>query len=287
MALHYSYPDRLYLLSDTYGGHETWDPLKSPDIDARIATDIRSCITGVRREFDILGGESVTDHVLRTVIKLHDEGGDRIPGTTGVFINHEPRTTQHRNGNSFYLAEVGPKIKVAATPVSALSPIKERVTTLHHLPNEDNGLYAAREQFRSSYTVVLLAEDHGLKLVEDDPRIAIPDYPAGCSLIYVDRFGNLVLYEHGDRQNILAEAVAGEPGENLNLTIGEASSSVAIGTSLADAEPGSLVLYRNDGHFEVITKWKSEWTAQERLRYSAYERFHKPQIGPIFPRTST
>jgi hypothetical protein len=285
MPSSYLYPDRLYLLSDTYGGHETWDPLKLPDIDARIATDIRSCITGVRREFDIFGGESVTDHVLRTVAKLHDEGGDRVPGTTGVFINYEPRTTQRQNGNSFYLAEIGPQIRVVATPVSALSPIKERVTALYHLPNEDNGLYEAREQFRSSYVVVLLAANHGLKLIEDDPQEKIPDYPSGCRLSYIDRFGNLVLYEHVTENEVVTsvkEVVRKNVEEVYQLYIGTVRCNVLIGTDLAEALPGTLVVYPNDGNIEVVSKWSpdSKWSGIiGKLENSVFEKFRRPKIG--------
>lgn len=282
---HYSYPDRLYLLSDTYGGHEAWDPLKSPDIDARIATDIRSCIEGVRREFDIFGGEFITDHVLRTIVKLHGENGDDcVIGTTGVFINHEPRTTQGQNGNSFYLAEVGPQIKVVATPVGALSAIKERVTALYHLPNEDNGLYEAREQFRSSYTVVLLAADHGLKLVEDDPKIVIPDYPSGCRLAYVDRFGNLVLYEHSVKEEkSVIGVIRKNTGNVYQLALSGIRRNVLIDTSLSEALPGTLVAYLNDGHIEVVSKWYRQYSpklwSKQRLKDSAFEKFHRPAIG--------
>lgn len=277
------YPDCLYLFSDTYGGHETWDPLKSPDVDARIATDIRSCITGVRREFDIFGEESITDHVLRTVVKLHDEnGGDRIAGTTGVFINHAPRTTQHQNGNPFYLAEIGKQIRVVTTPVSVLSSIKERVAALYHLP-EDNELYKILEQFRSSYAVVLLATNHGLKLVRDDPKTVIPDYPSGCRLAYVDRFGNLVLYEHSANEEVdgIREVIRKNTNEIYQVGIGRVRRNLTIGTSLAEAKPESLVVYPNDGHIEVVTKWHSTWTAKEKLKHSAFEKFRRPQIGAL------
>ncbi len=285
--------NRLYLFSDTYGGQEEWDPLKSKDADARIATDIRSGLPNVRREFDIFGAEQITDHVLRQVLNLHAElrarGDEKDAGVTGVFINSAPRTTQNLNGDSaFYLAHLGDCVRVVATPVSALSAVKKQVTRLYHLPNENNGLYSAREQFRSSYTVALLAADHGLKLVEDDPDVVIPDAAEGVRLAYVDRFGNMVFYDNTKEQGSFLRQVndkqasggfAGVGGGITKLAIGDVSREVVSGTCLAAAAPGALTVYGNDGNVEIVSKWSSAWSTSDKVKNSAYNQFGRPKLG--------
>lgn len=270
------FPDRLYLHSDTYGGDAIWS--LSPDIDAIITTHIRSGIKHVVREFDIFGREKITDHILRAALKLHDER--KNAGTTGIFINSAPRTKKNSNGEPFYRAETDNGVRIVSTPLEALSAIKGRVTRLQHLSNEDNELYDALiEQFRSSIAVILLASNHGIPLIEDDPNI-IPDYPSGCRLAYVDRFKNLVLHEHAAEdpesvRKIIRECV----GRVCQLNIGGIRQKVIIGTSLSQADPGSLAAYCNDGNIEVITKWSPEWNARKKLQYAAFEQFHRPEIG--------
>lgn len=273
-----SYPSRVYLLSDTFGGQREWNPYTSPDIDAHITTDIRSRVQGVRREFDIFGAEGITDHVLRTIATLHEENHPH--GSTGVFINSAPRTDIGTNGESFYVAEVGDAVRVVATPLAVLAAIREKITRLWHLPNEDNGLYGPEEQFRSSYTPQLLAPNHGLSLDEDDPKI-IPEYPEGCRVSYVDRFGNLVLFENNPHAGVesLRDHIASRLGEIIGLKIGQMCQNVVVGTSLKDAPNGTPVLYKNDGHFEVIAKWQQGQSAEDKLKKSAYEIFGRPEIG--------
>lgn len=269
------FPDRIYLLSDTYGGAQTWNPYESPDIDAHIATDIRSRFPGVHRSFDTFGAKAISDHVLRTVVALHDAIAD--PGRTGVFINSAPRTEEGVNGHPFYVADTDNDLRVVVTPLSSLSAIKPRVTRLRHLPNEDNGLYSEREQFRSSLTAVLLADNHGLDLTEDSPS-DIPEYPEGCRVAYVDRFGNLVLFENQEIGSI-CDVIAGSVGGIIQLRIGSVLQEVIIGESLGEAKPGSLVIYPNDGNIEVVSKWGPDWGAQESLEKSAYEQFERPDTG--------
>lgn len=270
------FPDRLYLHSDTYGGDAMWS--LSPDIDAIITTHIRSGIKHVVREFDIFGREKITDHILRTALRLHNER--KNAGTTGVFINSAPRTKKNSNGEPFYRAETDNGVRIVSTPLEALSAIKGRVTRLQHLSNEDNELYnAIIEQFRSSIVVVLLASNHGIPLIEDDPSI-IPDYPSGCRLAYVDRFKNLVLHEHAVEdpksvRKIIRECVGGV----CQLSIGGVRRNVPIGTSLSEANPGSLAAYCNDGNIEVISKWAPEWDVKEKLKHAAFEQFRRPEIG--------
>lgn len=175
-----SYPDRMYLLSDTFGGNgdtskeepAVWHPFTSPDIEAHIATDIRSDFRGVRQKFDIFGAEKISDHVLCATFDLQNKNS--ASGTTGIFVNHAARTEKGKNGEPFYVAQLGDAVRVVATPLSALSAVRNRIHRLYHLPNENNGLYGPHEQFRSSFTPRLLAQNHGLELVEDDPSI----YPA-------------------------------------------------------------------------------------------------------------
>ena len=271
------YPNRIYLLSDTYGGNRTWDPFESPDIDAHIATDIRSRFPNVHRSFDTFGAKKISDHVLRTAVTSNDENPES--GRLGVFINSAPRTEEGSNGEPFYVADTDNNVRVVATPLSALSAIKHRITLLRHLPNEDNGLYSALEQFRSSFTAVLLANDHGLDLIED-PVSDIPEYPTGCIVSYVDRFGNLVLFENpisevGSIRDIIANCVGGI----LNLSIGSVRKEVVIRESLGDAKPGSLVIYENDRNIEVVSKWGEDWNTEECLNKSAFEQFGRPEIG--------
>ncbi|MBU1018743.1 MAG: hypothetical protein ABII07_06275 [Patescibacteria group bacterium] len=274
-----SYPDRIYLLSDTYGGQQTWNPYESPDIDAHIATDIRSRFPDVRRSFDTFGAKAISDHVLRTIVALHDAVSGL--GSTGVFINSAPRTEKGSNGEPFYVADTDNGIRVVATPLSALSAIKDRIAGLKHLPNEDNGLYTEREQFRSSLTAVLLAGNHGLDLIEDSPS-DIPEYPAGCRVSYADRFGNLVLFEKNDQETgSIRDTIASGIGRVINLNIGSVERELVIGESLGEAKPGSLVIYPNDGNIEVVSKWGPDWSAQDSLKRSAYEQFEKPSIGTI------
>lgn len=270
------FPDRIYLHSDTYGGDAVWS--LSPDIDAIITTHIRSGIKHVVREFDIFGREKITDHILRAALKLHDER--KNVGTTGIFINSAPRTKKNSNGEPFYRAETDHGVRIVATPLEALSAIKGRVTRLQHLSNEDNVLYNALiQQFRSSIAVILLASNHGIPLIEDDPSI-IPDYPSGCRLAYVDRFKNLVLNEHAAKapegvRKIIRECV----GRVCQLNIGGVRRNVTIETSLSQADPGSLAAYGNDGNIEVVSKWAPEWNVKEKLKHAAFEIFLRPEIG--------
>lgn len=271
---HLSFPDRIYLLSDTFGGQHKWNPHSAPDIDAHLTTDIRSRFSGVRREFDIFGQEPIVDHVLRTATRLHDE--NKNIGATGIFVNYARRDLQGVNGEPFYLARIKDNLVVVATPVSVLSAIRSRITELSHLPNEGNELYGPTEQFRSSFSPQLLAANHGQRLVAD-PRSKIPEPQRGCKVSYVDRFGNLVIHEEGDPR--LGDAIKEKIGGKIRLKIGEVFKSVHVGTSLKDAPPGALSIYGNDGHIEVIGKWSAGTQNSARVRASAYQQFRRPTLG--------
>ncbi len=248
-----------------------WDPLKSPDIDALITTDIRSGITDVLREFDIFDSEKITDHVLRAAVALHDE--PRTFGTTGIFVNSAPRTVENNNGEPFYVATTDNGIRVVTTPLTVLSAIRERIISLQYLPNDrENGLYKSkREQFRSSFTVRLLAYNHGIPLIEADPKI-IPEPSKELQLSYVDRFGNIVI-------DTLVNLIREKIGETIGLNINGVSREATVGISLGESKPGSLVVYQNDGHIEVVAKWDPRWDSKAKFENSAWAQFAKPRLG--------
>jgi hypothetical protein len=272
------YPDRLYLFSDTFGGQEAYDPLRSPDADARIVTDIRSSLPSVRREFDTFGAPRITDHILRTIARTLRDSEQR-GGMVGVFINSAPRTEKGSNGKPFYRADTDIGLRVVATPLEALSPLREHVTALYHLPNEGNGLYGAREQFRSSFTVALLADDHGLPLVDDNPADIPPPEP-GCVLAYVDRFGNMMLHEEPESDKVpLTASLRNLVREKVIVTVGIHSISAVVGESLADAFPGDVILYPNDHDVDLARKWEPKDDPQDIMRQSAFLRLLRPSIG--------
>lgn len=200
---------REYYFSDTYGTSSV-NPLEKPDADAIITTDFRSRPRGYRHEkFDIYDNPHVTDHILRMVHDLDAQLMDTFTGrkkdeyaasTTGILINSAPRTSSTGNGSHFYVASSREgRIRIVTTPLQALSPVKNEIEVLEHLPNNDNGLYPNGEQFRSSYVGVLLQDDHGIPL--ENAKIDEIDEPrTDLHLAFVDRFGNLIT--HAGKQNV-------------------------------------------------------------------------------------
>jgi hypothetical protein len=274
------YPSRIFSLSDCHGGHAVWNPLKSPDVAARLAEAIRSDFPGLQH-FDIYGvPEMYYNHIAREALRLHRDNPEAE--STGLFINNAPRTKANANGEPFYLAEFKEKIRIVVTPLSALSAVKDSVKKLWFLPNQGNGLYNGdKEQHRSSYVPRLLATNHGLKLQEADPD-SIPDPPKGCSLAYVDRFGNLALFENSTlKTKSIHQKITQSAGEKIKFRIGKHAENIQIGQSLSKAEPGDLVIYSNDNSVEILRKWKSNWNFKERILNSAYSKFGKPQIGDL------
>ncbi|MBU0578095.1 hypothetical protein KKF04_02505 [Patescibacteria group bacterium] len=272
------YPDRIFSLSDCHGGQPVWDPLNSPDVAARLAETIRSDLPGIQH-FDTHGvPERYHDHIVREAVRLHRENPES--NTTGLFINSAPRTEANQNGEPFYRAEFDENIRITATPLSALSAVRSSVKKLLVLPNEDNELYnGKKEQHRSSYTPKLLAENHGLNLEEVDPS-SIPELPGGCTLAYIDRFGNLVLFEDGLQESQkIRKTIAENLRANVKFKIGDTICDLKIGESLSTTQPGSLVIYGNDGNIEILGKWDKNWSPQQRLQNSAYAQFEKPEIG--------
>jgi len=278
---------RIYLFSDTYGRSKS--PFDQDDADALISTDIRSFpFSRKKREFDIYGREKVTAHMIRLVFSLHEqmknatqysdeEKAEFAKTVTGIFVNAAPRTSKV-NGGPFYIA-TSDNVRIVTTDLGVLSSVKDKLDSLSHLPNEDNNLYGPTEQFRSSYTPLLLNPDHGLKTVEDSID-AIPDYPEDkWELAYVDRFGNLITYsKHPETHWEEAQKAAKEFDGYIKLIIGNVSQRVQISTSLRDAEPGALVMYPN-GDLDVLRKWEEDEDRYTRLYQSAYFQFAKPDIG--------
>jgi hypothetical protein len=196
---------------------------------------------------------------------------------TGIFINAAPRVGKD-NGHPFYVATAG-NIRIVTTDLTALSSVKDRIETLAHLPNEGNIVFSPTEQFRSSYTPYLLHPDHGVDLVEDDPKEVIPDYPEDkWELAYVDRFGNMVTYTKNVEKKWKEIDNAKDKDGSLLLLVGNVSQKLYVGSSLRDAEPGSLVVYKN-GDIDVLRKWIADEDSYSRLYKSAFLQYAKPEIG--------
>jgi hypothetical protein len=279
---------RVYLFSDTYGRSK--NPFLQDDADALISTDFRSFpLESVRREFDIYGRESITEHMLRLIFELHDRSTQANYFSldvkkaydethTGIFINAAPRLTKD-NGAPFYLA-IADGIRIVTTNPSGLATIKHKLKSLHHLDNYDNNIYSTTEQFRSSYTAFLLHPDHQIKLI-DDSLDMIPDYPEDkWELSYVDRFGNMVTYTKNVEAQWAKISGAADPQGMVKLIVGNVSQSVFLGSSLREAEPGALVVYKNKD-IDILRKWMPDEDSYTRLYRSAYLQFSKPEVGAV------
>jgi hypothetical protein len=280
MAL--TFPTRTYLFSDTYG--RSGGELHEDDPDAIILTDMRSFpLERVRRTFDLFGREGIAPHIVRLATEGQDalREGLRIPAsergacaatTTGIFVNAAPRVGRD-NGTPFYVAEIG-AVRVVTTSLAALSPVRDRIESLAHLPNDGSALYGAGEQFRSSYTPILLASGHGLPLVKDDASI-VPEESDDWTLAYVDRFGNMVTR---CLDPLTRWSGISPMGAAVKLTVGSITRTVTLGEHLATVEPGALSLYPN-GNLDIVRKWKEGESATVRLEESAYMQFGRPRIG--------
>jgi hypothetical protein len=277
---------RVYAFSDTYGRSK--NPFLQDDADAIICTDFRSFpLETVRREFDIYGREAVTAHLVRLIFSLTEDAKQYMypapavkeefsQSLTGIFINAAPRIGKD-NGHPFYVATSG-NIRIVTTDLTALSTVKDKIETLAHLPNEENVIYSPTEQFRSSYTPYLLHPDHGIDLVEDSID-TIPDYPEDkWELAYVDRFGNMITYCTNPEARLAEIKKAADKDETLTLLVGNVSQKVYVGSSLRDAEPGSLVVYQN-GDIDILRKWTAGEDSYTRLYKSAFLQYSKPDIG--------
>jgi hypothetical protein len=196
--------------------------------------------------------------------------------TTGIFITAAPRLNKE-NGTPFYVA-TGDGIRIVTTNPAHLSTIKHKLRALHHLDNDHNVIYGNTEQFRSSYTPFLLHPDHAIDLVADDLAL-IPDVSADrWELGYVDRYGNMITYAADvERQWAQIEAAADERNA-VKLIIGNVSQTAFLGSSLKDADPGALVVYKNK-NIDILRKWMADEDSYTRLYRSAYLQFSKPDVG--------
>lgn len=277
---------RVYLFSDTFGGHE--DCTRRPDADAHICTDFRSFPNEkISRRFDTYGEKLMTDHILRLVLAEHDRitESKNLPDSlrsefartiTGVFINTAERTEAHKNGHPFYVATArGGNVRIVTTPLSALSPIRKEIETLEKLSNTSNGLYSDDEQFRSSYTPTLLYPDHGYTTTPINTE-AIGEPRSHLHVAYVDRFGNIITHAEEPEMSHVLEMLSSS--SQVAIHIGEVRDRVRVTTSLAEAEPGELSVYVNGG-VDIVRKWTNGDTDDHRLRTSAYGSFDKPGIG--------
>lgn len=291
-------PGRVYECSDTFGG-PGWDPLHGPDIDVAISTDFAGHPhERIRRTYDTFGHEQVTDHVLRLVLQQYDELGTRPDLSrrgrraaqklgTGVFVNYAPRI-DGTNASPFWLATArGGEVRVVATPLTALSAIRNDIETLQYLPNPQrgdphNGLYDASQQFRSKYTPRLLDPRHGLELVDADPGV-IPAPQEGWRVSFVDRYGNVITHTddaEGQWQEI--QRVADQTGESrgkVELVFGNGEPrTFTLGTTLGASKPGQPTIYRNGG-IDLVRKWTAEDDAASKHASSGWVLAGKPRLG--------
>jgi hypothetical protein len=279
---------RVYLFSDTYGRSK--NPFLQDDADALLSTDFRSFpLEEVRREFDIYGRETITEHVLRLLFELHEQvlespymseadKADYRNTTTGVFINAAPRLDKQQNGAPFYVATAD-GIRIVTTNPAGLATIKHKLKTLHVLNNESNTVHGPTEQFRSSYTPFLLHPDHGVDLIEQKIDDVIPDYPDDkWELAYVDRFGNMITYTNNIEQRWKDIEAAKDANGMVKIIVGNVSQAMYLGTSLRDIEPGALAIYKNK-NIDIVRKWMADEDSYTRLYRSSYLQFSKPEVG--------
>lgn len=276
----YKGPERVrrsYYLSDTYGGEN--DPLKGEDLDAKICTDFRGNVGRERlRELNIFGRVAVTAHLLRVVLREHDDvverhGADCV-GVTGILLNGAPRTEQGVQAPEFHIAQLrGGLVRIVA-PLHLLSAIKGQVEDIERLPNEDNRLFPNGAQFRSASVGVLLEPFHGARL-EPAKVSDIPDFRKDAHVGYVDVFGNLNLcVPEGHPLREIVRRI----GAKVRLRIGEVVREVTVVRGLNDAEPGKEVIYGQDGNVDVVWKWTAD-NRQLILDNCAYTLFGRPLEG--------
>ena len=280
---------REYYFSDTYGSPGGL-PIDQIDPDAIISTDLRSQTQRYRHEkFDIYHQPHVTDHIMRMVHDLDAEIMDTLRGkrkdnyvhsTTGIFINSAPRTSETGNGSLFHVATSREgRIRTVTTPLSALSPVRDEIETLSVLPSEDNGLYKNGEQFRSSYTPVLLQEDHGYHLHDLDPE-EIPPFREDLHIAYVDRFGNVITYAGSETIQSVLQTINTSRDDIVITLNGREYGPYGTAKNLGSAKSGVISVYENeDLNVDVARKWQEGETSTERLELSAYEELGQPRIG--------
>lgn len=288
ICMAYTQLRRVYLFSDTYGRSK--NPFLQDDADALLSTDFRSFpLEEVRREFDIYGRETITEHVLRLVFELHEQAlespymseavkEEYRSTVTGIFINAAPRTNKQQNGAPFYVATAD-GFRIVTTNPAGLATIKHKLKALHRLNNDSNPIHGPTEQFRSSYTPFLLHPDHSIDLIEEKIDDVIPDYPDDkWELAYVDRFGNMITYTNNVEARWKEIEAAKDENGMVKIIVGNVSQTMYLGTSLRDIEPGALAIYKNK-NIDIVRKWMEGEDSYTRLYRSSYLQFSKPEVG--------
>ncbi len=290
LSLHTN-PERKVFLSDTFGG--PLDPTERPDADAILCTHFRSQpFDRADYKFDTFGQEAATHHILGLIVALHDQIDHcghfskkekcsfRNMGT-GVLINAAPRTeASAKNGENFVLADLRGNIRVVATPLSELSPVKNDVERLRIVPNQANGLWEDREQFRSSYAGLLLDEKFAKRFpLQDADPSCIPEPDDHWKLAYIDRFGNLITTVRDPGMQLHHIQTLQTWSKGFRIRIGDCvRDDLTLASSLTEAGPGKIVVYGN-GKVDFVRKWDPLNTPHQKIELSAYRQFGNPTVG--------
>lgn len=229
-----------------------------------------------------------------------------------VIANSAPRSDKkgQNNGTNFYLGILDNGLEVYATPIDALTYVRERIVALFEIPNVDHPLFdGEREQFRSSIIARTCEEPSHLKRIfgnADWPQcideilghlpgfhdIDVPIIPQQDHLLqvaFVDEFGNV---------RVRARA-KGATRKSIQAALKDNSFQIGIGgveddrrrrvrlvSSLDDLKEGELGFYENvsdpfdygkPGYWELNAKWNGTRINTHR------ERLGSPKIGtPIY-----
>lgn len=291
-------PYNKYTFSDVPGGSS--DPLNSPDPDALISQDLEGePWESHSRIFNIRGRKGSVRHLVRLILSLHDEHEYlREPDHfTGVFINHQEdgRLKDQENGHPFYVVETDKNVRFVASPLDDLRNIDIGGLESVSRVSDPNNLWGATEQFRSKYAPLLLARDHRHEAdLQKNCFLGFGGEPDDLKVTYVDAFGNLLLWREwleGSGNDKVSHFIGLEPdpnvwnqlqervGETIGVQIGQVQRQVHVATSLRDAKPGALNIYPNGGNIDLIWKWESGCSEEERERQSAYTQFGRPVEG--------
>ena len=282
-----------YLLSDTYTGiqnplHAEKDPDAYAETDLSRLHDILSYGEPEElRQFQrcekigIRGREeALSRHVLLLMEQWHDRHRKLLEGAgvfNGVFVNYALRTEKGKNGDPFFVAETDGGLRVVASPLSALSAIRPHVVSLTEFPNTGNGLFEDESQFRSAHTHNLLRRNTPYLLLPRNPA----DIPVDSSewkwlVQFVDIFGNLVT-GGGEAEHISRLIAAARNAHRaVRITLGDRTLQGEAAQSLAEATPGVISIYPNNGNVDIVRKWRHGETAEETAGKSAYAAFGRP-----------
>lgn len=212
-----------------------------------------------------------------------------------VVVNNAPRDNTSENGKDFYLALTDNDVKIIATPLEALSFVRERILALFRIPTEGHPLFNGNwEQFRSSIIArsdevsdhlvrvygVSDLEELQANLRRDRSFSPIPEQEHDVQLAYEDNFGNerLRVKRIGDVRRLLRGATSAILRIN-----GEIDQPVELVSGLRQITGGRFGLYENiaDGqvsgdqpaYVELVRRW------EDNDRRSGAEALGRPKIG--------